>query len=162
MVQTAASLPPKPTLLWGRLLLKRKSTISCPSSASGEVGLWPAEMGVYLWDFSRTGEILCPWAVHFSGNIQKTNTVRFFFFFLALFSILFCILGRGKDSKKKKKKKKFWFRKSKNVYDSFFLLDIKSCFKSGNATSASALKDWVSFHFLITKDFPFWLKCQTR
>lgn len=39
------------------------------------------------------------------------------------------------------KKNTIQFRKSKNVFDSSLLLDIISYFKSGNATSASALKD---------------------
>lgn len=38
---------------------------------------------------------------------------------------------------------KIQFKKSKNVYNSFFLLDIISYFKSENATSASALKDFL-------------------
>lgn len=59
--------------------------------------------------------------------------------FVALFSILSCILDQ--EETLLKKQNTIQFRKSKNVYDSFLLLDITSHFNSENATSASALKD---------------------
>ena len=66
------------------------------SSPSGEVGLWPAELEVCLWDFSRTEEklllekILCPWAAHPEGKIKNEHSQ----IFVAFSSILFCMLGQ--------------------------------------------------------------------
>ena len=143
MVRTVVRPPTKPAQLWEGSLLKRKSTTSCPSSPSAEVGLGPAELGICLGHFfSRTEEKLllekplCPSALHPEGKIKEQTQSDFCnllsYFFLYLRSIRSTVLGG---------KKKIQSGKIKMFTTAFFLLGIISHFKSGNTASASALKD---------------------
>ena len=139
-----SALPPNLPSSGRDSLLKRKSTTSCPSSPSDEVGLWPAELGICLGHFfSRTEEKLllekplCPSALHPEGKIKEQTQSDFCnllsYFFLYLRSVRSTVFGE--------KKKKIQSGKIKMFTTAFFLLGIISHFKSGNTASASALKD---------------------